>query len=82
MVCCIFYSGLYGIGIGMYDDVCSISSGVGTEYVQSALQYISRTLLWSTKCDIYIPYNIFAFFPLHVSLELMVNICYSFLDKL
>lgn len=45
MVCCIFYSGLYGIGIGMYDDVCSISSGVGTEYVQSALQYISRTLL-------------------------------------
>ena len=54
----------------MYDDVCSISSGVGTEYVQSALQYISRSLLHAAKYTlIYIPYNISAFIP-HASLEL------------
>ena len=66
MVCCIFYSGLYGIS--MDDDVYSISSPQAS--LLSVLQYISRSLLHAAKYTlIYIPYNISAFIP-HASLEL------------
>lgn len=56
MVCCIFYSGLYGIGICMYDDVCSISSGVGTEYVQLHCN-IYHELYYEVRSVIYISHT-------------------------